>query len=317
MAEKETGTEPEIDVDALDDAAFADLKGKMAGEIDKEETVEPDKDPPATVVAKTPDAAPEKADDDEEDGPKSETVPHGQFHRERERRKQAELRASELEERFTKLAGRVAELTAPKEQPVEAAKADEPDPTNPLEQINWLVKEVREGRMSREEASKQAKEEGERQVFAQNVKAVEDQFKASTPDYEQALQFAAKSRDQELALMYPQMTAEQRQQFVLQEWNGVTRNAVATGQNPAEMVYKFAQMRGYQKASPEPAPQSDPVKEIAEREETRKAAMSLGKSGGGVTQTGAISPEQLLDMDDAEFAAYKAKHGSVARAFAA
>lgn len=326
MADNEAGIEPEIDVDALDDAAFAELKGKMAEGIDSEGAGEPGKEPQATPTAKTAEAAPEatgeKAEDDDEDGPKSETVPHGQFHRERERRKQAEQRASELEERFNKLAARVTELSTVQAKPAEEEKprSDEPDPSNPLEQIAWLVKEVREGRMSREEAQKQAREDGERHTFAQNIKAVEDAYKEQTPDYEQALQFAAKSRDDELALMYPQMTGDQRQQYILQEWGAITRNAMATGQNPAEMAYRFAQMRGYRRADPQPEPSpapANPVAEIAQQEETRKAAMSLGKTGGGITNTGAITPEQLLDMSDDEFAQYKAKHGSVARAFAA
>jgi len=323
LADKDPAIEAEIDVDALDDAAFADLKGKMAGEIDTDDHQEPDKAPEATKAAEGDKAAPDAnaAKTDDDDDPKSETVPHGQFHRERERRKQAETRASELEERFTKLAARVAELTAaPKAEP-EAAKVDDlPDETNPLEQIAWLVKEVREGRMSREEAQKQAREEGERQEYASQIKRVEDEFKATTPDYDAALQFAAQSRDEELQLMYPMSTAEQRKQFVLREWGQITEQALQAGINPAERAYQFAVKRGYRKADPNPTPTPEPkdvVDEITEREETRKAALSLGKTGGGVTQAGAISPEQLLDMNDAEFAAYKAKHGSVARAFAA
>lgn len=322
MADKEPAPEAEIDVDALDDAAFADLKGKMAGEIDTDTPPEPDKAPEATKVADADKPAPEpnaaKAEDD--DDPKSETVPHGQFHRERERRKEAERLRAEADERFTKLAARVAELTAVQAKPAdELAKTDDlPDEANPLEQIAWLVKEVREGRMSREEAQKQAREEGERHEYAQRVKAVEDDFKTRQPDYDEALQFAAKSRDEELQLMYPLSTPEQRQQFVLREWGQITQQALQAGINPAERAYQFAVKRGYRKAEPEPTVESKTVvDEITEREETRKAALSLGKTGGGVTQTGAISPEQLLDMSDDEFAAYKAKHGSVARAFAA
>jgi hypothetical protein len=321
LADKEPAIEAEIDVDALDDAAFADLKGKMAGEIDTGEAQEPEKATEAPKVAETDKPAPEpnaaKAEDD--DDPKSETVPHGQFHRERERRKEAERLKAESDERFAKLAARVAELTAVKEEPkADAEKDDLPDEANPLEQIAWLVKEVREGRMSREEAQKQAREEGERHEYAQRIKAVEDQFKATTPDYDAALQFAAQSRDEELQLMYPLSTPEQRQQFVLREWGQITQQALQAGFNPAERAYQFAVKRGYRKAEPEPTVESKTaVEEISEREETRKAALSLGKTGGGVTQTGAISPEQLLDMTDDEFAAYKAKHGSVARAFAA
>lgn len=321
MADKEPAIEAEIDVDALDDAAFADLKGKMAGEIDTGEAQEPEKVVEAPKVADAdkpaPDANAAKVDDD--DDPKSETVPHGQFHRERERRKEAERLKAEADERFAKLAARLAELTAIKEEPkAEAEKDDLPDEANPLEQIAWLVKEVREGRMSREEAQKQAREEGERHEWANQIKRVEDKFKETTPDYDAALSFAAQSRDEELQLMYPLSTADQRRQFILNEWSQVTQQAVQAGLNPAERVYQFAQKRGYRKAEPTPTVESKTVaEEISEREETRKASLSLGKTGGGVTQTGAISPEQLLDMTDDEFDAYKKKHGSVARAFAA
>ena len=56
----------------------------------------------------------------------------------------------------------------------------------------------------------------------------------------------------------------------------------------------------------EPARTAD----IAKREEARKASMSLGKTGGAVSNTGKVTPEQLNDIKDilmqTEFDSWKA-----------
>lgn len=307
-----------IDVDELNDDDFAKLKddlstGELAGEADAGKT-----DAAAAEVAETDEASTDAAvdDDDEETGGKSETVPHGKYHHERERRKTAEQKAEKLAERLQQLIEAQAANAVAK--PAEEAKAetDEPDPANPLEQISWLVKKYTEGEKTRAKETEQRAADGERQQFAQGVKSLEDEFKKTNTDYDAALEFVAQSRDEELQLMFPTATADQRRQYILGEWNNVIRQSVAAGVNPAQQIYSLAQRRGYKKADAAVSDVST-VEKLAKQEEARQASLSLGKSGGGIVNTEKMSPEQLLEMSDEDFAAYKKKFGGVARAFAA
>lgn len=307
-----------VDVDELNDDDFAKLKGEMTtGEPDKPADKEPQPAKTEADAAKVEDTA----DDEDEPAGKSETVPHGRYHHERERRKAAEAEKEKLAQNYQKLLERTQQLMEARATPAgdELAKdTDEPDPANPLEQIAWVVKELRAGKERQQQTEVQSREAGERQQFAQGIKAIEDDFKKVTPDYDAALSFAAQSRDEELQLMYPLSTSEERRQFILNEWNQITRQSIQAGVNPAERVYQFAQKRGYKKAEPQIETKAeDPVTKIASQEETRKASLSLGKTGGGIVNTDKIDPAGLLDMSDEEFEAYKKKFGSVSRAFAA
>jgi hypothetical protein len=328
LAAKKPAPEAEIDVDDLDDAAFAELKGQMAADADAEAPQEEESAADEPKAAETDEPAPEPTEaktdeedgDDEPEGKKSETVPHGQYHRERERRKAAEAERQQLADNYNKLLERTQQLLEVQRAPEADAEAEDAAPPrdDPVAAINWLVEKYQKGEISRAEAEQAAEQQRQWQDFGQRVKAGEEAFRQQAPDFDDAIRFAQDSRDRELQVLYPLSTPQDRYQYIQQEWQHLAQQSLQAGRNPAEQVYEFAKLRGYSAPQPDPEPANDPdpVAKIAAREDARKASMSLGKAGGGVASTGAVSPEQLLDMSDEEFAAYKAKNGSVARAFA-
>jgi len=320
----------EIDVDSLDDAAFDKLKADMHSSADvvveekpaetttTEETKAQRQRDEQGRFAKSEETATGEEDDAE---PRSETVPHGQFHRERERRKQAEARAKEIEDNYSRLMERTNQLLSTTAQIAQPQQQEQQQPAgppkgDPMAMLEWLTERVQQQEITQQQAQQYAYQEGYRQESLRQLANIEAQFRTTTPDYDAALQYMAESRDAELQLAYPMSTMEQRSQFILREWENLVSANMEAGRNPVQQIYELAKRRGYTPTTQ--APQTQPTSaagQIAAREEARKASMSLGSTGGGITNTGAITPEQLLEMSDAEFDAYKKKHGSVARAF--
>lgn len=322
MADDKPADAPEIDVDALSDADFTELKGKMRAE---QPTDAPPETKPTAEAPKADKPAPEPADDDSEPDGKAETVPHGQFHRERERRKEAERLRAESDERFAKLAQRTQELLAG-QQPQEPQYADEPaipDPdVDPHGAIKWLKDTMVERQKREAEQATEARQQTEQQqAFQQAFNKVNADYNSavtadpSIVDAHAALRTSLKN--ELLANGYP---PEQIDNEIVRIENQHLMFVAQTGRKVGDHIKGLASARGWQ---PKAAPASEinagmtDAQKIAQREETRLASQSLGKGGGEVANTGVMTPQELLDMSDADFAAYKKKHGSVARAFAA
>lgn len=327
MAENEAVLGTEIDVDTLDDAQVAELQGKMMNEAETPAPTEPEKaaEPAETAEAAKPEGeeGADTADVDDDADPKTETVPHGRFHREMQRRKQAEQRAQEIERNYSVLTERMTQIMALQQpqqaQPDQQAQPSGPPKGDPVALLEWLAERAVQQEQANVQYAEQNRQQAEHQQLTTRLEQVEQSFRTATPDYDEALSFIAESRDRELQIAYPLSTAEQRQAYIVNEWRGMTAANMEAGRNPAQQIYELAKARGYAKKAPEPPPQAETpsaASQVADREAARLASMSLGAAGGGVANTGQVSPEQLLDMSDAEFEAYKKKHGgSIASAF--
>jgi hypothetical protein len=308
---------PEIDVDALDDKAFADLKGQMRAE----QPVKAEEAPkPTAEVAGDPDKEPNEVTDPADPNFRKE-VPHGQWHRERERRKEAEADRQKIAENYQKLLDRTTQILQA-QQPAGQEREQEPViPTwdqDPLQAGQWTQQELiaLKKRLETEDAERR------QNVQAQNewrtiIDTAREQFTAAEktdPTVRDAYDALKASYSAELKALGhpPQAIAEQ---LATIEAQGI-RYALQSGIPVADYVVQIATARGWQRRA---APANDAglseAEKIAKREETRLASQSLGKAGGAVVNTGTISPQELLDMSDADFEAYKKKHGSVAHAF--
>ncbi len=330
MADEKPGDTPEpvaeIDIEAVDDLSPEDSGKLLRGEVE----------PPR----KGPKPA-EKADgpkDEFDVDPKSETVPHGQFHRVNERRKAAEAerqaertRAEQAEARANTAMQRMAELLeaskppAPEPDPGPEHPGDEPDAMdNPYEYGIWRQKTDKYNR--HHQAVQQAQQQAAQRQQLAFTEAVQGDVKAfktqAAPDYDQARDFYWNNRGSELmALGY---SREQAIQLIHQDEAQIANIAVQRGQSPAATLYSIARARGYaqaQQAGDQPAtngatPPKDPVtgKFVAasaamdKREATRLAAKSLGGSGGP-SDGGELTPQMLVDMSNDEYAAWKKANG--------
>lgn len=317
-----------IDVDDLDDKAFEELKAGMVAD-EPPEDAEPTPEPPTEAKKAEPKQDAKSAQDDDDDADdgddepkdgKSNVVPHAKFHRANERAKEEARLRKEAEDRFAKLADRLAQLTEPQQpKPAEPEAPEIPDPrANPVDAISWTVdtlkQQIEQGNKTKAEQEAAAAEQTQwqrAQDFAQQQFAQAEQADPELrPAYDHLLQSFTKEAE-----AYGLQGADLRAHLENTERAHV-RYALQNNMTIPEYVKKLSQARGftYKPAEPEPAAK-DVGQEIAEREEARKASLSLGKTGGGVSNTDKLTPERLLDMTDAEFDAYKAKHGSVGAVF--
>lgn len=302
------------DVDAMDDAAFDAFKTEIRKE--PAPVAETTEKPASEAVTAKVEAS--EDDDDHGDEPnKAEVVPHGQFHRERERRKAAEAAQQKTQADYAKLLERTQALLMPKEEPKPTPVMPEWS-ENPIEAGDWTQKQVLElkQRLDKEEQDR-TEQAQERDFWQRTIQTANDQFveaEKADPTIRDAYNALKASYIAELkALGHTPQAADQELNRI--EAQGI-RYAVEAGIPVGDYVRNLAQARGWQ---PKPVVNNDlsDAEKLAKREETRLASQSLGKSGGAVTNTSMPSPEELLEMDDAEFDAFKKRHGgSIQAAFA-
>ncbi len=325
MAEENTGTQPEpeivaeIDIEAVDNLSPEDSGKLLRGEVEP---------PRKGIKAPEKDAGPK---DEFDVDPKSETVPHGQFHRVNERRKAAEAerqaaatRAEQAEARANTAMQRMAELleaSKPPAQPAAPAPEDPGPPPNrredPMGWIEWTEqKEIFEAHRQETERKQQYEQHTQAQRFHQAVGGDVQAFKAAQPDYDDARMFYWNQRGPELmALGYSQ---DEAVKFIEQDEVQIAQRALQRGQSPAATLYSIAKARGYAQQQAEPAnvPPKDPTTgkfikaavAMDKLEATKAAAKSLGGSGGP-SDAGEMTPEMLVSMSEGEYAAWKKANG--------
>lgn len=235
-----------------------------------------------------------------------------------------EARASEreLRQQNTVLMGRLNEVISAMSQTRQPQAAPQQEPSgpppadDPFARLNWLVDQFQvQQTASAEQQQAMARQQAERsehEQFVGRVRVAEEAFKKSTPDFDQAVEFARQARDAELALLYPMSTPDQRQQAIYQDWANVARSALQAGMDPAAQIYKFAQARGYTGAAAAPnAGQQQAIdpRAMAERQQRH---MSLSDAPGG-ERAQPVDAKALANMTDKQFKAWMSQKGNEAK----
>lgn len=249
----------------------------------------------------------------EQQPPRQQTVPHGAFHEERERRKAAEQQLAEmrrerqiLEERTNIILQRLNQPPAPPEQP-QPLPALNDDPLGHL--VGTIDRQQREIAQLSQVAQQTTAQQQQAQLIAQvqmHAAAAEQQFRQAAPDYDAAAQHLLAQRDSELedaGFGDP----VQRQALLQQEALGIAVRAIQQGRNPAEMIYELAKLRGYQKAEAQPAAQQQPS--AAERLQQINAGQQQSRSVGAMRGSAppSLTSQRVLEMSDKQFAEFLAK----------
>lgn len=275
--------------------------------------------PEAEPAPETPETQAEAAPSAEAPSPEpTRTVPHEQFHAERERRRAAERALADQRAEAAAEKARIEErlqllMQATAAQP--SAPASAPAATeapnlegDPVAYIRHLESRVNELAGTQRQAV-------ERDLAAARVNelagwgaAQERAFAEREPNYNSAINWLMQQRDAELraiGIADPNARVQQLRQDALQ----LTAFARQQGSNPAERFYQAAVARGWTPsppaspgvpaaAPPVPAPPSDAERAAAIQRGHAQAA-SIGSVGSA--PRGEITAERLASMSDAEF----------------
>lgn len=308
------------------EAAYFSGKGEVAYQPDAEP--QPQADAPVDGDQKPAEAP---AEGDGEDGeifidangkPRSTVtgkfVPHGAFHKERERRKSLESELGQTRERMARADERLAVLNeiiaggdgqgAAQRQPEETPP---PDPEQDIfGYVKWLSE--RNARLEQQQAALAQQREQERvateiQSFYRNDAV---SFLQKQPDFADAYRHVASSYASELVAQG--YTEAQVQQILMNEEARIAYQARQAGQSPSEIIYRMAQARGYvpkgsQPAAAKTSEASDAAAKLAAIQKGQRATQTLSGAGG---QSGdGLTLEALANMSDEEFAAMETKLG--------
>lgn len=234
-------------------------------------------------------------------------VPQQALHQERERRKEIERQFQETQRNLAEMQAQIEALTAPKEQPIVV-----PDPVLQPEAFKqWQIDQIKQRAEEMQNLAAQQQEAQQEMQVMQRLNYDVAQFKATTPDYDNAFQHAVKGRQEELAFYgYSQ---EQIAQQIEVDVRALVQQAYTAGKNPAELFYAYAKMRGYSPQAAQPAPAQQAAAQVNAFAEAQRQTQSLAPAGGP-SNDGGLTLESVAKMSEAELAAMpKAKRDEIMR----
>ena len=206
-------------------------------------------------------------------------------HAERMERKQMQEQMKLMQQRFE-------QLTAA----MQPAPAPEPEfEVDPLAATHIKVEKVAQSLEQMKVEAEQRKHQESYQGFVRQIQADEANFMQKVPDYKDAISFIQNRRIAELEAMGhdEQIIRGVISQDALQ----LTQRAMQLGESPAKFGYELAKKLGYAGK-----PQSN-IDQIAAGQQVAKSV-----AGGAQPVSEGSLPENLAEMNDAEFAALLAKY---------
>ncbi len=299
-------------IDAMDDAQFDELKGKMMAGEDVSVPVE-NTDTAAADPVVTDDAG--TADDDGEqqaDATRQESVPFGRFHRENERRKEAENDAKSAREQNRILIERLdamLQMAQPRdEQPTQTVPDLSSEPLGFIDHLGRKVQGIEEQITARAQQEQSAAYEaqimnGARQEFeaAQTADpAIRDAYTRLFESFAREAQDAYGLTGQALV---DYMDRTERQHIFFARQNNIPLDKYVRAQASAR-GWTPAQVQAAQSAV-DPAAQ---IAKIAGVDAIKQASTSLTATGGAPARTGTPTPQELLEMTPKQFDAWREKN---------
>jgi hypothetical protein len=280
----DTVNSQELPTDISDEEA--DKLFESGGILD-EPKAEPEEE--STEDEKEIEAELEPEETEEEPKKEEKKVNLGALHEERAKRKELEgtvkaqaEKQAKMEERFQQL---VSSLSAPKQENQLPSVEDDP-----VTNFDARLKES-------ENFQKQYQQNQQNQAFTQQVetayKIKATEYTAENPDFTDAYQYVLNNRLEELQVNG--LSKQEAIELAQKEEFGIALKALQDGANPAQRIYKIAQLRGYKKAEAK----SEQKKDLSVIEKGQKNS----KVSGSAAPEGELSLEALAEMDDAEFEA--------------
>lgn len=189
-----------------------------------------------------------------------------------------------------------------KDDPLAALKDDDSDPIGDLEALKrWVKGQAQAGDQEKVQRAQATQQQQNIKQLSDWASEYEQDFKLENPDYDDAANHVAASRLEELKVIHGD--EKSAQDAFMKEMVGLVAQCQEKKLDPAEVVYKIAQQRGY-------ARKATPVDNQAQKADTIKrgqqAAKSLG-SAGGKAETSELSIESINAIKDPtqRYAAYE------------
>lgn len=159
----------------------------------------------------------------------------------------------------------VAELQTLIRQAVSQPPASSPAPdpsTDPIgslmHQLGELNKQVATLQQGMAQSQQVQQQTTQLQAFQQQVQQLKDQFVATTPDFNSAVEHLRTARISDLRAFG--LTDAQISQQIIREEYSIAEAAIMAGKNPAQVIYEMSKRHGYTTAAPAPgaAPAAGP-----------------------------------------------------------
>ncbi len=226
---------------------------------------------------------------------------------------EARAEAREVRQRNAILEQRTNEILAAfTQQQAQAAQQQQEQPRerpvgDPLALLEYLAEKV-----DRQEMRQTAQQEGYRQQALQQIHNLEQEFKATAPDYDDAINHLRGTRMNELEIMFPLSTAQQRNDYISQEWQNIVNQSAQAGLNPVQQVYNLAKARGFTAAAPAPTITTPAQPNLQAVAAAQQRHQSLSDAPGGET-VAPLDAKSLARMSDKDFKAWMSKKGNEAK----
>lgn len=246
--------------------------------------------------------------------PRTQTVPLAALQEERERRKESDNRAKLLEERTNLILQRFAtqQPQVPQQQQPQAPTI----PTLEQDPVGHMVGTQQQLAANQNIIAQAIQAQLQQQAQQQQIQAIharavaqENEFRATAPDYDEAVKFVMDKRNEQLAIAG---ISDPGERFRVIQHEGLQLAAMAQqqGRNPAAVVYEMAKAFGHVKAAPAAAASAGDGVAASQQDDGARlrqvqAGQEQGRSLGAVrgTAPAAVSVQRLLAMTEGEFAA--------------
>jgi hypothetical protein len=216
-------------------------------------------------------------------------VPLAALHEERSKRQALELQLQAQAQQLQQLQAQWQATQQAQQQAAEQAAIPDfdEDPRGYIEakerQFAQALDQLQNGPAQQQQAALQ-----HQQVTAAVVN-LEQQFMASVPDYEQAVDLVQKNADAQIRQLYPQATEEQFQMIRASALGEFARQCLASGVNPAEKIYAKAKALGFK--APARTPRREPPTSLSNAHGSARAP----------DEKSSVTASEISSMSEAEF----------------
>lgn len=223
--------------------------------------------------------------------PQTRVAPIAALDEERSRRKELEEQVRLSQERVARMEGAFQAIMQRQQQPQQQAEQLPDFETQPADYLKAKLDRLEQatGGMAFQQQQLVQAQRMQAEMMQATMRAEAD-FRAAKPDYPQALDYMRQATRKELEVLYGPANAEQALQMQESQF---AAQQIASGRNPAEVIYNLAIARGWQPGQPAQDPNAQKLQQLAAAQAANK---SLSGAQGGLDNKGNGAPKTLEEL---------------------